>query len=106
MKAQGKKLYELMHIYVGRKALMRANTGDRWTIRIPVLVVNARVNYGRLDLLVRPFRGDGSQWVSEEKVEVVDDWPEDDEDASAESTKAAGDDESADDEFAPGLPPE
>ena len=54
--------------YVKREGLM-----------IPVRIHNARVIWGKLSVLVTPYRGTGTLWVTvtdKSNIRVVDDWPE------------------------------
>jgi hypothetical protein len=42
-------------------------------LRVKVRIEDARVSYGRLDLLVSPIQGTGRMWVSGERVILTDD---------------------------------
>lgn len=37
---------------------------------VPVKIINARENFGRMDVLVTPEGGSGEAWVSAERVKV------------------------------------
>lgn len=39
-------------------------------LEIPVQILNARENFGRIDVLVTPEGGSGQAWVSAERVKV------------------------------------
>lgn len=80
---------QMYHQYVGRKALLtvlkRREVEDRdgnviressLGVRIPVQVVDARIVYGTENVLIRPYRGEGSTWVLASRVHMVDEWPE------------------------------
>ena len=60
----------------GQKAIVYAGIG----VRVPIRIVNARLRWGREDVLIRPLRGKGSTWIEvSNKLTVLDDdedWPD------------------------------
>lgn len=52
---------------IGRRAMWRRNG-----VAVPVVIRDARSNYGRVDVLVEPLRGAGRTWVELRRVEVED----------------------------------
>jgi len=39
-------------------------------LRVPVRVVNARTNFGRVDIQVEPIGGSGQEWVETSRVVI------------------------------------
>ena len=54
--------------YLQRKGTWSAPTGDN--LKIPVVVIDARVMFGRTELKVSPIGGSGSVWTVEANVEL------------------------------------
>ena len=48
---------------------VRGETG-RGVLLVPVRIVDARENFGRMDVLVTPEGGSGQAWVSAERVKI------------------------------------
>lgn len=85
---------QLYHKYIDRKALLtvcRANETQRTTngvttpverklgMQVPVHIVDARMVYGREQVLVRPHLGVGSTWVeATDYIRVVEEFPNND----------------------------
>lgn len=51
--------------YQHRTALYAVNE-----LKIQVSILDVRLRYGQLDLLITPVNGKGEKWVSESKVEL------------------------------------
>jgi hypothetical protein len=65
---------------VGRRGVARWVTGSKDALLVPVVTLDARKAYGRVDVLVRPLAPNdafawrdgelGSAWISEEALEL------------------------------------
>ncbi len=75
---------ELTQMYVGKKGLLTVGSrvenkthGSPGTIGIqcPVVVTDARTQFGKENVLVMPHRGVGSEWFSVDNLVIVDEWP-------------------------------
>lgn len=84
----GHSVAQLYHSFVDKKALVRVfdykarapggNTlKQQLGIWIPVRISDARITYGREQILIQPLHGKGSTWIDVgERVQIVDEWPE------------------------------
>ncbi len=83
--------------YIGRKALITAfdypeivnRDGEQVRQRGPgsqvaCMITDAKMAYGKAYVLAAPHRGVGSSWVGLERVNVVEEWPDDEETSSHE----------------------
>ncbi len=61
--------------YIGKRGLLRIwqtpALAASAAIHVPVTVLDARRNYGRVDLLVSPVDGEGETWVQSERVKLA-----------------------------------
>jgi hypothetical protein len=54
---------------IGMQGLLRLQEGSG-VIRVRVTIKDAREAFGRLDVLVEPVDGEGTTWVSAERVRM------------------------------------
>jgi|TARA_B100000029_G_scaffold455373_1_gene482583 hypothetical protein len=58
---------DLIDEYVGRKARYTSPDG----LTIEVTVMNVKSHFGRLDIEITPISGDGTKWVTTDKLEFA-----------------------------------
>ena len=55
-------------LYIGRNADVRVEQ----TLRIRCIIVDVRSAFGRVDYLISPVSGSGSQWVASDRVTLLE----------------------------------
>lgn len=55
-------------LHIGRKADVRVEQ----TLRVRCIVVDVRSAFGRVDYLISPVSGSGSQWVASDRVTLLE----------------------------------
>lgn len=60
---------EMREAYLGREGMLVV-PGNPGALHLPVRVKDARVVWGRLDLLVAPVGGSGESWIEANRVNL------------------------------------
>lgn len=55
-----------LETYKGKRGTIKVNK-----LTVGVKVVDARMRYGHLDLLIEPVAGEGAQWTEHHKVSIA-----------------------------------
>lgn len=73
----GRKALYQSNVLYHRKGKMQTKTFETIPPSWPVVVTNVRYAHGRIHLLLRPHRGEGSFWTVEgsKRLRFVSEWP-------------------------------
>ncbi len=70
----GWNISQIYHTYVGKYAWWHVKLVNRTTpalIMVPVKILEARMSWGKANLLIQPIMGQGTVWVRAHLVDVV-----------------------------------
>jgi len=56
-----------LHSFIGRQGMLGGVVGQ---VRVAVIVTDARIAYGNVHLLITPKAGEGTAWVSADRVQL------------------------------------